>query len=137
MASEISSDTIVLPNADYIHTIHTIHTIPVSTSNTPATSEPLLSTSYMTKLFSVTDELCIFMNLPTNTKVSVKNAVEYVMNYIKKNGLSSPDDRTKIHFNDELSDLFNLQNKNGNGKTETFISYFDIHELIYFHFLNI
>ena len=88
----------------------------------------------MTKLFSVTDELCIFMNIPINTKVSVKNAVEHVMNYIRKNGLSSPIDRTKIQFNDVLSTLFNIQNKNE--KQESFISYFDIHELVYFHFID-
>ena len=94
------------------------------------TTEPLLSNSCMTKLFSVTDELCLFMNLPIGTKVSVKNAVDYVMNYIKKNGLSSSADRTKIKFNPELSSLFNIQND------EIIMSYFDIHEHIYFHFID-
>lgn len=134
MASEINADTSVLPNSGYISTRPS-----AVAASSQVTSESLPSNSYMSKLLSVTDELCIFMNLPINTKVSVKNAVEYVMNYIKKNGLNSPDDRTKIQFNDALFALFNIQNKNGNknGKSETYISYFDIHELVYFHFIDV
>ena len=135
MASEISADTVALPNSDYTRSISAV------AASSQVTSEPLPSNSFMTKLLSVTDELCTFMNLPIDTKVSVKNAVEYVMNYIKKNGLSSPNDRTKIQFDDALFALFNIKNKNKNEnkneKTETFISYFDIHELVYFHFIDI
>ena len=120
MASEINADTVVLPNSDYISTIPS-----AVAASSQVTSEPLPSNSFMSKLLSVTDELCIFMNLPIDTKVSVKNAVEYVMNYIKKNGLSSPNDRTKIQFDDALFALFNIKNGNKNGnkneKSETFI----------------
>ena len=114
MASEICPNTNVLPVQEYI----------------PIPSAPLTSNSYMTKLFSITDDLCMFMNIPINTKVSVKNAVEYVLDYIKKNGLSSPNDRTKIKVDSNLSALFNIQNE------EIVISYFDIHEHVYFHFID-
>ena len=104
--------------------------LPPVSCNVSTISNPLHSNSYMTKLFSVTDELCVFMNLPINTKVSVKTAVEFVMNYIKKNGLSSSTDRTNIKSNPELSSLFNIQSEEIN------VSYYDIHEYIYLHFID-
>ena len=120
MASEISETPILLPPTEFM----------------PIPSEPLHSNSYMTKLFPVTDELCIFMNIPVGTKVSVKNAVEYVMDYIKTNRLSPPADRTKITLDYNLSALFNIRNIQKLPYDEISISYFDVHEHIYFHFID-
>lgn len=71
----------------------------------------------------ITNELCAFMKLPTES-TSTRNAVTmFITEYIKQNKLQDMTDRKLIHLNDELAAVLNLS-------TTDHLTYFNLHKHI-------
>ena len=78
----------------------------------------------------VTNELCIFMEKPINTKIARTDASKYLMQYIKTNNLFDANNK-KIIVPDSklLSFIGNIENKEE-------ITYFNIQKHLNKHFIG-
>ena len=56
----------------------------------------------------ITNELCAFMQLPTESTSTRNNVTTFITEYIRKNNLQDMTDRKRINLNADLAALFNL-----------------------------
>ena len=79
----------------------------------------------------ITNELCLFMNLPANTEVARTEVTQYIIKYIRDHNLQHTDNRKIILPDEKLKHL--LEIKEGDE-----VTYFNIQKYMNKHFqLNI
>jgi len=106
---------------------------------------------------AITDELCAFMHKPNGTLVTRLDVTDYLLNYIRMNGLQDMTARKKIKVNEPLCKLFRLAQPNAvpndavpndavpndavpnaaaTAHTEVDITYFNLHKYLQIHYLT-
>ena len=94
------------------------------------------------KPVKVTDELCIFMNLPIGSEISRTDATQYITKYIRDHGLQEMTNRKKINPDETLSKLWGFRppttteegGESGFERVEPF-TYFNIQTYLNRHFI--
>ena len=77
----------------------------------------------------ITDELCEFMGKPMGTKIARTEVTQYIIEYIKDNKLTQPDNRKFISPDNRLTKLLDVPN---NEK----VTYFNIQKYMNKHFVK-
>jgi len=77
----------------------------------------------------ITDELCKFMGKPTGTKVARTEVTQYIIEYIREQGLQKADNRKFIAPDTKLTDLLDV--KKGDE-----VTYFNIQRYMNKHFVK-
>ena len=77
----------------------------------------------------ISDELCSFMNLPSNTEVARTEATKFLMDYIKNNNLQDQKIKTNINPDDILKSLLKIE------ENET-LTYFNIQKKMNIHYIK-
>ena len=77
----------------------------------------------------ISDELCSFMNLPSDTEVARTEATKFLMDYIKENNLQDQKIKTNINPDDILKSLLKIE------ENET-LTYFNIQKKMNIHYIK-
>lgn len=96
----------------------------------PTEAEPKKRQNGFAKPRTITDQLAEFMQLPVGSLVSRTQATQYIMQYIKTNGLENPADRRKIIPNDSLWAILG-----DDARMEQAITHFNLQKYVTRHFV--
>lgn len=97
-------------------------------SNKAATSR----TSGLAKPVSLSPDICKFLGVSNDTKMSRTDVTRAITSYIKEHGLADVSDKRKINLDDTLKPLM----IDAKGETPTTVTYFNLQAMIKHHFIK-